>query len=208
MISHRTFWTKNWRPAIWHAQHCPTHIHPRLPVRHQGTPPVQAPPARPGRAVAPAPSPWSRGSTTCATPTPPGCWPPASRSTSSRPDWATSRSRPPSTSTAAGSPTPNSRPQTRTLPCSAAAPAHGPAASPRSPATACSNSPARSHLKSNVESSGARAVVDGVAGRDSSDQPDEETAEGVLWINTRGLWTNLEFWGNHRLKARLSQENR
>lgn len=28
MISHRTFWSKNWRPAIWRAQHCATHTHP------------------------------------------------------------------------------------------------------------------------------------------------------------------------------------
>lgn len=25
MISHRTFWSKNWRPAIWRAQHCAEH---------------------------------------------------------------------------------------------------------------------------------------------------------------------------------------
>jgi integrase len=25
MIVHRTFWSKNWRPAIWRAQHCPAH---------------------------------------------------------------------------------------------------------------------------------------------------------------------------------------
>ncbi|NYD39955.1 tyrosine-type recombinase/integrase [Nocardioides panaciterrulae] len=25
MIVHRTFWSKNWRPALWRAQHCPTH---------------------------------------------------------------------------------------------------------------------------------------------------------------------------------------
>ncbi|SDC44646.1 tyrosine-type recombinase/integrase [Nocardioides lianchengensis] len=26
MIAHRTFWSKNWRPALWRAQHCAAHI--------------------------------------------------------------------------------------------------------------------------------------------------------------------------------------
>lgn len=26
MIAHRTFWSKNWRPAIWRAQHCAAHV--------------------------------------------------------------------------------------------------------------------------------------------------------------------------------------
>jgi integrase len=28
MIAHRTFWSKNWRPAIWRAQHCAEHTDP------------------------------------------------------------------------------------------------------------------------------------------------------------------------------------
>ncbi len=141
MISHRTFWSKNWRPAIWRAQHCPDHTpadcrcgsgEPHRCRIHE-TPP---PPCRcPGTLLE------TPASTTCATPTPHGCSPPASRSTSSRPASGTSRSRPPSTPTATSSRTRSFSPFRPPRPRSVARSAPSPRSARRpSPTRPCSSS--------------------------------------------------------------------